>query len=504
MTELTRREKALNQHENRNAEIPEISLQLQRLERALATNMEVHTLLRQRAEEVKIKVAGTQHLVNIVKPAFRPSFRDNPPQVGLNAFVGGLLGLIVGLVFALVLETMDTSIGAIEDVESYLEVPVLGVIPVLDPEEIEKQYLETNPEKEGRFAPDIYARLVTHFVPRSPIAEAYRSFRTQMDFISIEKGGNTFVITSSTPGEGKTSTSINLAITLAQTNKRTLLIDGDMRKPTIYRVFGIDREPGMTDILLGNQGWEDSIRTMTDIMLGKFDMEDIMLTPGLDNLNILTCGNIPPNPSELLNSTRMAQFLQEIKEEFDYIVIDTPPLLPVTDAAILAPRVDGCIIVYKVGAIARGALKRAKLQLDNVRANVWGVVLNAMRAEASPDIDTVRYHVSYYYGGYTEDGGGEGDIASLPIQKRIFQKVKARLFPESGKFESEASPLARIIGGLTLFLSLALVGAGLAWQMGVELPMLGSLNSASKGVGALPTSEDSRGGKYVKKTSLNL
>ncbi len=215
LTELTRREKALNQHENRNAEIPEISLQLQRLERALATNMEVHTLLRQRAEEVKIKVAGTQHLVNIVKPAFRPSFRDNPPQVGLNAFVGGLLGLIVGLVFALVLETMDTSIGAIEDVESYLEVPVLGVIPVLDPEEIEKQYLETNPEKEGRFAPDIYARLVTHFVPRSPIAEAYRSFRTQMDFISLEKGGNTFVITSSTPGEGKTSTSINLAITLA-------------------------------------------------------------------------------------------------------------------------------------------------------------------------------------------------------------------------------------------------------------------------------------------------
>ncbi|MBI2131209.1 MAG: polysaccharide biosynthesis tyrosine autokinase, partial [Candidatus Tectomicrobia bacterium] len=402
LADLTRaRRQELATIESRNKEIPDLSLQLQRHERLLATNQEVHNLLRQKFEEVSIRLAGTQHLVRIVKPAFRPLGRDNPPQIFLNTFVGALLGLVVGLAFALVLETMDTSIGTIEDVEAYLEVPVLGVIPILDNEELERQYIESNPERAGRFTPDIYGRLVTHFVPRSPIAEAYRSFRTQMEFVSVEKGGNTFLITSSTPGEGETTTSINFAITCAQSNKRTLLIDADMRKPVIYRIFGIDREPGLTDILLGNNKWADCVRTMTDIMLGKFDMEDIMLTPGLDNLNLLTCGHIPPNPSEILNSTRMTQFLEEIRQEFDVIVIDTPPVLPVTDAAILGTRVDGCVLVYRVGTIARGALKRAKMQLDNVRAKVWGVVLNSMRPEATSDIDSIRYQSSYYYGGYT-------------------------------------------------------------------------------------------------------
>ncbi|MDA0999386.1 MAG: AAA family ATPase [bacterium] len=323
--ELEYRKRELKKITDRNNEIPNIALELQRLERKLATNMEVHNLLRQKAEEVKIKLAGTQHLVHIVKPAFRPAFRDNPPQVGVNTFVGALLGLIVGAVFALVLETMDTSIGAIEDVESYLEIPVLGVIPVVDAEELEQEYLEANPDKVGRFTSDMFGRLVTHFVPRSPIAEAYRSFRTQMDFLALEKGGNLFLLTSTTPGEGKTTTSINFAIAYAQTNKRTLLIDADMRKPTIYRVFGIDREPGLTEVLLGNYTAEECIRTMTDIMLGKFDMEDIMITPGLDNLSIMTCGSIPPNPSELLGSPRMNDFLEEVRGEYDVVIIDTPP-----------------------------------------------------------------------------------------------------------------------------------------------------------------------------------
>ncbi|MEE9276659.1 MAG: polysaccharide biosynthesis tyrosine autokinase [bacterium] len=487
-TELTQREKELEKKVGRNKAIPNLGLELQRRERQLATDMEVHTLLRQKSEEVKIKVAGTQHLIHIVKPAFRPTVRDNPPQLGVNTFVGALLGLIVGVVFAFVLETMDTSIGAIEDVESYLEVPVLGVIPILDLEELEREYLENNPDRGGRFAAEMYGRLVTHFVPRSPISEAYRSFRTQMDFISLERGGNTFVITSSTPGEGKTTTAINFAITYAQTNKRTLLMDGDMRKPTVYRVFGIDREPGLTEILLGNNTLDDSVRTMTDIMLGKFDMEDIMLTPGLDNLNILTCGHIPPNPAELLNSPRMAEFLEELREQFDIIVIDTPPLLPVTDAAILGARVDGCIIVYKVGAIARGALKRAKIQLENVRAPVWGVVLNAMRAETSPDVDTFRYQSGYYYGGYTEEAGETADLALLPFYQRWYRQAKEVILPsaEGDVLEQEASLLARILGAALIGTSVALIAAGILWQMGIDMPVLGSRRSMERRIGLPP------------------
>lgn len=336
---------------------------------------------------------------------------------------------------------MDTSIGAIEDVESFLEVPVLGVIPILDSEELERQYVESNPDRAGRFSPDIYGRLVTHFVPRSPVAEAYRSFRTQMDFLSLEKGGNIFLITSATPGEGKTTTAINFAISYAQTNKRTLLIDCDMRKPSIYRIFGIDREPGVTDILLGNYNWEDCIRTMTDIMLGKFDMEDMMLTPGLDNLSILTTGNIPPNPSELLNSPRMTEFLENLRQEYDFIILDTPPLLPVTDAAVLGTRADGCVLVYRAGAIARGALKRAKLQLDNVRANVWGIVLNSMRAETSSDLDSFRYQSSYYYGGYVEEAA-EDSLANLPFYERWYHQALDAVFPSNDEnVIEEASPL---------------------------------------------------------------
>ncbi|MEE9255790.1 MAG: polysaccharide biosynthesis tyrosine autokinase, partial [bacterium] len=382
-------------------------------------------------------------------------------------------------------ETMDTSIGAIEDVESFLEVPVLGVIPILDAEELEQQYLQSNPGREGHLSPDIYGRLVTHFVPRSPVAEAYRSFRTQMEFLSLEKEGNIFLVTSSTPGEGKTTTAINLAITYAQANKRTLLLDCDMRKPTIYRIFGIDREPGVTDILLGNYNWEECIRTMTDIMLGKFDMEDIMLTPGLDNLNILTTGNIPPNPSELLNSPRMTEFLESLRNEFDIIIIDTPPLLPVTDAAVLGTRVDGCVLVYRVGAIARGALKRGKLQLDNVRANVWGVVLNSMRPEAGNDLDSFRYQSSYYYGGYVEEGA-ENNLADLPVYERLYRQAMNVIFPGDDVVEQEASPLAKIIGGALVAISLAAAAAGLAWQAGIPIPGTGSLGEAYRQIGRPP------------------
>ncbi|MFC1491181.1 polysaccharide biosynthesis tyrosine autokinase [Nitrospinota bacterium] len=485
-TELQSQEKELAILEGRNKTIPDISVQLQRLERQLATDMEVHNLLRQKIEEVNIKLAGRQNLVYIVKPAFRPTSRDNPPQITVNTTLGAILGLIVGLAFALVVETMDTSIGAIEDVESFLEVPVLGVIPILDAEELERQYLESNPDREGRFSADIYGRLVTHFVPRSPVAEAYRSFRTQMEFLSLEKEGNIFLVTSSAPGEGKTTTSINLAITYAQTNKRTLLIDSDMRKPTIYRIFGIDREPGVTDILLGNYNWEECIRTMTDIMLGKFDMEDIMLTPGLDNLNILTTGNIPPNPSELLNSPRMTEFLENLRQEFDIIILDTPPLLPVTDAAVLGTKVDGCVLVYRVGTIARGALKRAKLQLDNVRANVWGIVLNSMRPEASTDLDAFRYQSSYYYGGYVEEAAEE-NLADLPIYARLYRQARNVIFP--GRHEDaqeEASPLAKAIGAVFVALSLGAIGSGMAWQAGVSLPAVGSLNESYQQIGRPP------------------
>ncbi len=406
----------------RAAEVPDIGVLYGRLQQQVKVNGEVYSLLIGKLQTARIREAGLTSEVSIVRPAFEPNTPINKPSLILNSLIGAIIGMVVGLVFAFLLETLDTSIGAIEDVEEFLGVPVVGIIPYTDPDFLFRDYLNENPDKTESFASEVFYRLVCHFMPRTPMAEAYRSLRTNMEFLSLEKSGNAFVVTSSSPGEGKTNTVINLALAFSQSGKRTLLISADLRRPTIYRIFGIERDPGLTDILLGNNEWREVVRTVTDIMVGKFDMEDIMLTPGLDNLSIMTCGPIPPNPAELLNSATMKTFLQEVSEAYDVVLLDTPPILPVTDAAILGTMVHGTIMVYQVGQVARGALRRAKVTMDNVQAPVWGVVLNSLRAEISPDLDSYKYSSSYYYYGYSED---EEYIAP----EGILGRLRSRFWP---------------------------------------------------------------------------
>jgi capsular exopolysaccharide synthesis family protein len=152
--------------------------------------------------------------------------------------------------------------------------------------------------------------------------------------------------------------------------------------------------PGLTDVILGNYQWRDVIRSITDLMMGKMTAEEVMTTPGLDNLYIMTCGTIAPNPSELVNTKVNSDILAEVHGEYDFVIIDAPPVLAATDAAIWGTKADGVVLVYQVGKIARGALKRAKAQIDNVRARIIGVVLNGLKAEISPDYE---YHDKYYY-----------------------------------------------------------------------------------------------------------
>src|SRR5439155_758253 len=144
--------------------------------------------------------------------------------------------------------------------------------------------------------------------------------------------------------EGKTTTIVNLALTLAQSGQRTLLVGGNLRRPSIHRFFGIEREPGLSDILVGSTAWRDCIRTVADILMGRFEMEDIMAAPGLDNLHIIEAGPVPANPSELLSTPAMAAFLRAVRDEYDIVLIDTPPVLPVTDSAIVAAQADGVIL----------------------------------------------------------------------------------------------------------------------------------------------------------------
>jgi tyrosine-protein kinase Etk/Wzc len=252
---------------------------------------------------------------------------------------------------------------------------------------------------------------VTHFDPKSLAAEAFRSLRTNLQFVSLERKGKAFLITSSFVQEGKTSNVVNLALSMAQAGDKVLLVEGDLRKPLIHKMFGIDKAPGLTDYVLGNYDWAEIVTTITDVMLGEFQIEEILKTPGMDNLHIVTAGTNPPNPSEILRSPRFREFLAEAYETYDFIFIDAPPVLPVADATEIATLCDGVILVYKVGAIARGILNRAKMSLDNVNAKVVGVILNNVKPEVGPDY--FKYHAHYYYGPPGEmETGSTGGIAT--------------------------------------------------------------------------------------------
>ncbi|MDY6950065.1 MAG: polysaccharide biosynthesis tyrosine autokinase [Thermodesulfobacteriota bacterium] len=405
--------------------VPDNALRLARLEREVSLYETLAAELKRKHQEVLIQESGRIEEVTVVRPAMVPTGPVNIGSSMTTVATGIIIGIVLGIVLAFVTETLDTSIGTIEDVESLLQIPVLGLIPSAEIQGKGKRKGEP-----GKGTTKEQVGLVTHFEPKSIVAESYRSLRTNLQFMDVEREGKAFLITSSSLQEGKTFNVVNLALSMAQAGDKVLLIEGDLRRPKISTMFGLDRAPGITDYVLGNYQWQEVVNTITDVMLGEFEMEDILRTPGLDNLSIMTAGTRPPNPSEILSSSRFDQFVQEAKEKYDAVLLDAPPVLPVADAAEIARRVDGVILVYEVGRIARGVLKRAKLTLDNVNARVLGVILSNVKPEVSPDI--ADYHHRYYYG-YKEEGekgktrkSPGMDISSLGralFQKKVFPLV---------------------------------------------------------------------------------
>ena len=391
--------------------LPGKNLVLVRLSRDADIAKELYTVLEKRYQEARILEAEKLEEVKVVKPAIEPALPVNPPKVGTNTLLGTLLGLILGIVFAFLIETFDTSIGAIEEVEEFLGVHVMGIIPFVSFEEI-KTLLSDDPNApydESKMRR--YARLVAHFVPSSTLSESYKALRTSINFVCAENNLKTILFTSSSPGEGKTSIVVNVAITMAQAGQKVLLLDGDLRRPVISKLFGIEQVPGLTDLILGNYEWPKVVKSVADFMTGKMSIEDIMKTPGMDNLHIITSGTFSPNPAEILNSKALGEFINQARAQYDIILVDAPPVLAATDAALWSSRVDGSILVYQVGKIARGALKRSKISLENLKANVLGVVLNGLKAEISPDFGEDYY---YYY--------NRQDTKPAPFYKRIWDK----------------------------------------------------------------------------------
>jgi capsular exopolysaccharide synthesis family protein len=395
----------LTEMKERIAGYPEIGLRLARLDRTVKVNAATYAQLQERYQDVLIRTAQRIYDVIIIRPAVTPSAPTNQPAVFAITVVGTFLGVLLGGVLAFLFETLDTSIGAIEDVESFLEVPVLGLIPFIEAAEVLKKLQEkvTTPRET-----DIrgHAMLLIHYDPRSNFAESFRALRTNVQYLHLEKGYKTFLVTSTNPLEGKTCISANLALTFAQMGKKTLLLDADLRKPQVHNMFGLDRHMGLTDVLLGNHPWKDTVKSIPDLLLGPFELDEILQTPGMDNLHIITCGTIPTNPAEILHSDTMNAFIEEVQEAYDYVLIDTPPVIPVSDAAILGARCDGVIFVYEVGKVGRAALKRAKFLIENVKGEVVGIVLNKIKAEVSPDFYELGYYRYYHKHSY---GYGIGD-----------------------------------------------------------------------------------------------
>jgi Mrp family chromosome partitioning ATPase len=371
---------------------------------------------------------------------------------------------------------------------------VLGIIPHIDPRETMQRLIERRPglAQVDAEALQSHALLITHFDPKSPVAEAYRTLRTHIQFARQDRGGGkVLVVTSPTLQEGKTTTIVNLALTMAQSGQKTLLVGGNMRRPSIYRFFGIEREPGLSDILVGNARWRDCIRTVADILMGRFEMEDIMAAPGLDNLHIIEAGPIPANPSELLSTEAMTTFLREVSAEYDIVLIDTPPVLPVTDSAIVAGKADGVLLVYQAGKVGRLVLKRAKAHLESTRAKVWGVVLNDVQTEVSGY--TYTHYYTHYYGEETPSPreGGSLQRAWNAVRSRVGGPPTSAPMPTAVR-EPEPESVEAIIaasrsegrgrrgGSRHWLLGIVILAGLLALFAGVAAWQMGALGSAQK------------------------
>lgn len=230
--------------------------------------------------------------------------------------------------------------------------------------------------------------IITYENPKSPVSEAYRTLRTNIQFSNIDKNIKSIVMTSTGPGEGKSTTSANLAVTMAQNNKKVLLIDCDFRKPRVHKYFGISNSKGVTSILSEDLDYKEVLHS-TDIG---------------SSLDVLTSGPIPPNPSELLGSKKMKSFLEMVEEDYDMVLIDSPPVGMVTDAAVLSTIADGVILVCAVGQAIIEAVQNAKALLQKVNANILGVVLNKVPVGEGRYYKYHYYSYYHHYDEYVEEG----------------------------------------------------------------------------------------------------
>jgi len=338
-----------------------------RLDSLVTQYQQMYSNLLQSYESVRLSEAqSTSSVVQVESAA--AAVNPTRPKVLQNAAMTAAVGFMLALGIIVIIQLLDDTVKTPEDITRKFRLPVLGVI---------------NHHAAEKDSP------ITITDPRSPTAEAYRTLRTNVSYASVDKPLRTLMVTSAEPGEGKTTTVSNLGVVLAQNGFSVLITDCDLRHPRVHKYFGLSNRQGLSSLFAQS----------ADVLNGTRQ------TTRVDNLSIVTTGLLPPNPAELLGSQKMQHILTSMRQAADIVLIDTPPILAVTDAAVLAPTLDGVLLVVRPGKTRASALRLTLEQFQQVNAHVLGVVLNDIDLRGQP----YAYHYHYYrnYSAYQDYYGGK-------------------------------------------------------------------------------------------------
>ena len=327
-------------------------------------NQELYDVLLGRLKEADLTSSLRSQNLRVVDTALTPAIPVRP-VLRINLALAALVGLVGGVGLAFLLDYMDNTIKTQEDVERYVQLPLLGIIPGIEEGEADN--------------PDLHV----HLHPQSTIAEGCRSIRTNLLFMGVERPLRSLLVTSATPLEGKSTTCCNLGITMAQAGQRVLIVDTDLRRSRLHKTFAIDNQLGFSNLLLG----ED-------------DVDLVARASGIPNLWVIPSGPLPPNPSELLSSPRMDTVVARLMEQFDLVIFDSPPIMPVTDAIVISRKVEGTIYVVKAGKVSRDVVTEARKRLGDVQPRLLGAILNAVDI----NVGGYSYQYQYQYSSRTADG----------------------------------------------------------------------------------------------------
>ena len=383
-----------NNYRKQHPNMLEHAIELARLQRAKTVNETMYNFLIQKGEEAKIKAAtGTGGVKIIAAPGIPNS--PIPQKTMRNILFGVIFGLGLGVGLAFVLDFFDRSIHMPEEIERQLQINVIGTIPNIDRAAAKSKRRPAAPvmmdkrngtNGEAKEINERTLQLLPFLGAKNPLNEAYRNLRTDLQFVNVDHQICRLIITSSAPGEGKSITTANLAISFAELGKRVLVVDCDLRKSMQHEIFKLHKKPGISDFLAKS-----------------LELPDIIQASMFNNLDVIAAGTSPPNPAEMLGSQKMAQLIERVCDDYDLVIFDTPPLIAVSDARVLAPLVKNVLLVVRAGQTKVHIARDAVARLQKVDAHTVGAVINGVGSKKG--YDYYRYNYYYNYDYYYSDNG---------------------------------------------------------------------------------------------------